>query len=139
MWRKPLQRLVSWIGILLVLLNVLAPTVAHAVRHQNDALSQRHQQTVLAMAGDWCATAGQVSAAELRTLSQVLSLSDTLAHLKACDFCSDAPLTLALPVPEQHTDFSPLTFGPERFAAYAALLLQRPAYQLPGSRAPPRG
>ncbi len=138
MWRKSLQKLLNKVGILLILFNVLAPTVSHALRLQDPSLGQRQQTLALAMAGDWCVAAGQVGPDEFKTLQHAVSLSQTLDHLKACDFCDDAPVSTALPMSFNLGWCAPPVES-IRFKAYAAEILRRPAYQLPESRAPPRG
>lgn len=136
MWRISLQKLVSKIGILLILLNVLAPTVSHAFRLQDPTVSRAQHELALAMAGDWCVVTGQVGPGEFLALQQAVSLSQTLDHLTACDFCDDAPVSTALPK-SFSLNWLVQTVESIRFTAYAAEILRRPAYQLPESRAPP--
>lgn len=136
MWRKSLQKLLSKIGILLILLNVLAPTVSHALRLQDPTLGRTQHALALAMAGDWCVVAGEVGPGDFKTLQHAVSLSQTLDHLKACDFCDDAPVSTVLPK-SFHLGLPTPPVESIRFKAYAAEILRRPAYQLPESRAPP--
>lgn len=133
------QRFVSWIGVALVLLNVLVPTLSHAMRVHDPAVRHAHREMVLAVAGDLCISAGAVPPGELQVIERVVALETTLAHLKACDFCDEAPIAGALPLPV-FAGFSPppRVADAVRFAAYAAGILRRSAFELPASRAPPR-
>jgi hypothetical protein len=137
-WR---QR-IGWIGIALVLLNAFAPVVSHALRAADPAaLRQAHREMVLAVAGDWCVSgaSGGVSADDLRTIAAVVSLDATLQHLRACDFCDDAPLSSgALPVPvAAGVDPAPVVAAAVRFEAFAAAVLRRHDFRRPPSHAPP--
>jgi hypothetical protein len=79
------QRLISWIGIALILLNVLAPTVSHALQLQR-----------LGTPGDLselCTGIG-MSAIDGNTDGQAPASS----VLSACPFCTQAPAAFALPV-----------------------------------------
>lgn len=134
---------IGWIGTLLVLLNVFAPVVSHALRAADPAaLRQVHREMVLAVAGDWCVSggAGRASADDLRTIEAAVSLDTTLQHLRACDFCDDAPLSAgALPLPVvAGVDPAPVVAAAARFEAFAAAVLRRHDFRLPPSHAPPR-
>ncbi|MEY4752517.1 MAG: hypothetical protein RJA44_192 [Pseudomonadota bacterium] len=142
MFKKAWHRLISWTGVALVLLNVLVPTLSHALRAADPVPQQSYREMALAIAGDWCLSSdsGVVHADELRAIEQAVVLEATLEHLKACDFCDQAPLALALPLPAAPALLPPLPgLNEARFTAYAAVLLQRPAFELAESRAPPRG
>jgi hypothetical protein len=134
---------IGWIGIALVLLNVFAPVVSHALRAADPAAQrQAHREMVLAVAGDWCVNggAGSASADDLRTIEAAVSLDTTLQHLRACDFCGDAPLSagaLLLPV-VTGVDPAPRVAAAARFEALAAAALRRHDFRLPPSHAPPR-
>ncbi|MEY8878874.1 MAG: DUF2946 family protein [Leptothrix sp. (in: b-proteobacteria)] len=135
------HRLLSWLGICLVLLNVLVPTVSHALRSQDPGVRAAHRVTVLAMAGDWCVMngKGQVSAAELKVLDAGVTLQTAVDQLSACDFCADhGPLAAALPLPTVDAPLPPLALSEARVVAYADTLLRRPAHERPASRAPPQ-
>ena len=127
----------------LVLLNVLAPVVSHALRAAHPAaLQQAHREMVLAVAGDWCVSSGngRASADDLRAIAAAVSLDATLQHLNACDFCDDAPLAGgALPLPAvTGVDPAPLVASTVRFEAFAAAILRRHDFRLPLSHAPPQ-
>ncbi len=133
---------IGWIGIALVLLNVLVPLLSHALRAADPAaLRQIHREMVLAVAGDWCVSgaSGGASADDLRTITAVVSLDATLQHLRACDFCDDAPLSGgALPLPVvAGVDPAPVVAAAVRFEAFAAAVLRRHDFRLPPSHAPP--
>lgn len=134
------QRFVTWTGIALVLLNVLVPTLSHAMRVHDPAVRHAHREMVLAVAGDWCVSAGvTIRADDLQMIERAVALESTLAHLKACDFCDEAPIAGAVPVP-LFGGFNPppqLTQA-VRFVAFAARLLHRAPFELPASRAPPQ-
>lgn len=138
MWRSSLHRLVSLTGIVLVLLNVLVPTISHALRAHDPAVKRAHHEMVLAIAGDWCVIAGEAKHSDLQAIENAVALDATLRHLKACDFCADAPLAVALP-PQVFQGIAPhaATSTSVRFAAFAAELLRRPPHPVPASRAPP--
>jgi hypothetical protein len=139
-WR---QR-IGWIGIALVLLNVLVPTLSHALRAADPAASrQAHREMVLAVAGDWCVGgggAGRANVDDLRVIDSAVSLESTLQHLSACDFCDHAPLAgAAMPLPvAAGFDPAPLVVSAVRFEAFAAAVLRRQAFRLPLSHAPPQ-
>lgn len=142
MFKWPWHRLISWTGIALVLLNVLVPTLSHALRAADPIAPQAYREMALAIAGDWClgSEAGVVHADELHAVEQAVVLEATLEHLKACDFCDQAPLSVAMPLPALPIlPALPPGLGEVRFTAYAAGLLRRPAFELAESRAPPRG
>jgi hypothetical protein len=134
------QRFVSWTGIALVLLNVLVPTLSHAMRAQDPALRHAHREMVLAVAGDLCVSAGvAIQADDLQVIERAVALTATLEHLKACDFCDEAPIAGAVPVPLLGGfNPPPQVAQAVRFQAFAARLLHRAAFELPASRAPPQ-
>jgi hypothetical protein len=133
---------IGWIGIALILLNVLAPVVSHALRAADPAAQrQAHREMVLAVVGDWCVSAGgSVQADDLRVIDAAVSLESTLQHLSACDFCDHAPLAgAALPLPVvSGVDPAPLVATAVRFEAFAAAVLRRHDFRLPLSHAPPQ-
>ncbi|MEY4750244.1 MAG: hypothetical protein RIQ60_2458 [Pseudomonadota bacterium] len=132
------RRLVSWFGIVLVLLNVLAPTVSHAVRAHDPQRVHDHQAWVLAVAGDRCVTAGSLSPREYALIEAEVSIQHTLGELQACDFCADPPLALGMPLPPAPTLCGlPVQAAAARHVAYADVLLARPAFERPDNRAPP--
>jgi hypothetical protein len=140
MFKASWHRIVSWTGIALVLLNVLVPTVSHALRAHDPAQRQAHRETVLAVAGDWCVSVGaSIGAADLQLIERAVALQGTLAHLQACDFCDEAPLGAAMPLPvASGVDAPPQAAQAQRFAAFTATLARRPAFERPASRAPPQ-
>ena len=133
---------IGWIGIALILLNVFAPVVSHALRAADPAAQrQAHREMVLAVAGDWCVSgeSGRANADDLRTIAAAVSLDTTLQHLRACDFCDDAPLSagaLSLPV-VTGVDPAPVVAAAVRFEAFAAAVLRRHDFRRPPSHAPP--
>ena len=137
-WR---QRM-GWIGTLLVLLNVLVPMVSHALRAADPvAQRQAHRVMVLAIAGDWCVSAGgSVKTDDLQVIDAAVSLESTLQHLNACDFCEHAPLACAMcPLPVANgVDPAPLVATAARFEAFAAAVLRRHDFRRPPSHAPPQ-
>ncbi|MDP4299575.1 DUF2946 family protein [Leptothrix discophora] len=133
------RRVIGWIGIALILLNVLAPTLAHAVRGPG----------VPGVVPAWCAMgvvqAGVVQADVLQVGPDVGAddpASDPSAELVssslACPFCASAPAALALPaqppaaLPQQAATAAPRT-------AEAPLPAEAPASHAIQARAPPRG
>lgn len=148
MFKASWHRIVSWTGIVLVLLNVLVPTVSHALRAHDPAQRLAHREMVLAVAGDWCFSVGDsvsagagavVGAADLQQIERAVALQGTLAHLQACDFCDEAPLGAAMPLPvAAGVDAPPQAAQAQRFAAFTATLARRPAFERPASRAPPQ-
>lgn len=139
MCRSSWQRLINWTGIALVLLNVLMPMLSHAMRAHDPALRHAHREMVLAVAGDWCVSAGAaIQADDLQVIERVVALESTLAHLKACDFCDQAPMAGALPLPVfAGFDPTPRQADALRFASFSAERLRRPAFEWPVGRAPP--
>jgi len=82
------QRLISWIGIALILLNVLAPTVSHALQLQRLGTTSDLSEL--------CTGVGMpdMSAIDVNTDGQAPASS----VLSACPFCTQAPAAFALPV-----------------------------------------
>ncbi|MEX8494095.1 DUF2946 family protein [Sphaerotilus sp.] len=142
MFTKSWRQRIGWIGIVLVLLNVFVPTLSHALRAADPAgQRQVHREMVLAVAGDWCVSAGgSVKADDLRVIDAAVSLESTLQHLNACDFCDHAPLAGAVLPPPVVTgvDPAPLVVTAVRFEAFAAAVLRRHDFRQPPSHAPPQ-
>jgi hypothetical protein len=137
------RKLVGWIGMALILLNVLAPTLSHALRagEAQPAAERQHQHRswVLAVAGDWCVSTGQaISPRQLAAIDALVAIQQTLDELQACGYCADPPLAGAAPLPDAPALCGPAPEpGAAVFAAYAEVRLSRPAFERPASHAPP--
>jgi hypothetical protein len=88
------RRVIGWIGIALILLNVFAPTLAHAVRGPG----------VPGVLPQWCSM-GITPAAQVGDLASDPAgdpagdpASALASSSLACPFCVSAPAALALPV-----------------------------------------
>lgn len=89
-FRASRQRIVSWIGIWLILLNVLAPTLAHASRGVGGGVPS-------AMA-EWCVapSLGVTAAATSAAVDAESAPAERSAAGMLCPFCASAPAALAL-------------------------------------------
>jgi hypothetical protein len=91
MWRFVAQRRFVWIGIALMLVQLLAPALSHALRHHTASEMARS----MALADDLCLSPPAVGAEH----GSPLPLPDGL-NLKACGYCDTAPAEFAgLPSP----------------------------------------
>ncbi|RZS56773.1 DUF2946 family protein [Sphaerotilus mobilis] len=86
------RRVIGWIGIALILLNVFAPTLAHAVRGPG----------VPGVLPQWCSMGVVQVSPDAQASDQASEpASDPAAELAssnlACPFCVSAPAALALP------------------------------------------
>ena len=88
--RPSRQRLVSWIGIWLILLNVLVPTLAHASRGAGGGVPP-------AM-GEWCVapSLGTTEAPGSVAIDAQAASAERSAGGMLCPFCAGAPVALAL-------------------------------------------
>lgn len=119
----------SWIGIVLVLANLLAPATSHALRAQALPADSR--------VADLCHTAVvPLQPAPDFQPGPPGDADDALAHLDACSFCAHAPMSLGLwvPAPKVWPAASPAAAHPE--GASATLRLHLP-WALARSRGPP--
>ncbi len=87
------RRVIGWIGIALILLNVFAPTLAHAVRGPG----------VPGVLPQWCSmgivpAAVDAAPADATVADPAMDPAAELASSNlACPFCASAPAALALP------------------------------------------
>lgn len=122
------RRVIGWIGIALILLNVFAPTLAHAVRGPGAP----------GVLPQWCSMGGL-------PLSEVGDLAgdpagDPAAALAssnlACPFCASAPAALALPT-QAPAPLPVLRSAPAPAAADEPLPAEAPDSHEIQARAPP--
>jgi hypothetical protein len=86
------RRVIGWIGIALILLNVFAPTLAHAVRGPG----------VPGVLPQWCTVglsplAAETLAGDISTVARPDPAAELASSSMACPFCASAPAALALP------------------------------------------
>lgn len=97
MSRLRLRSWIGWIGITLVLLNLLAPGVSHALRR---VTSDSGGATLAGL--DLCSVpdpraSDRATGTTGTTSTTNTTVSDLAIGLEACGFCADAPMASALP------------------------------------------
>ena len=125
------RRVIGWIGIALILLNVFAPTLAHALRGPGAP----------GVLPQWCSVGGLATSAD--AVSGDLSVepsSDPAAELAssslACPFCASALAALALPA-QAPAPLPVLRSAPAPAAAHEPLPAEAPDSHEIQARAPP--
>ncbi len=122
------RRVIGWIGIALILLNVFAPTLAHAVRGPG----------VPGVLPEWCSMGVEPAAVDAAAADPATDPAAELASSNlACPFCASAPAALALPS-QTPAPLPVVLRSPAPAAAAEPLPAEAPGSHEIQARAPPQ-